>query len=401
MYRCHIALHVSSKPGVLIGPVMPFACWLICVFAALCMGCQDRLQTAASDDGAVSVTDAMGGESSGFSQVMAPRPFEFPRDHGPHSDYKTEWWYLTGNLRSDTGRHFGYQLTIFRIGLVPPHAAGARTSNWAAREIYMGHFAITDVQGNSFSAGERLARSALGLAGARAQPLAVWVENWRLDGGGDIFPLHVRAQDADRAIDLTLVSRKPMVLQGDHGYSPKSATPGNASYYYSYTRLAAEGSVRVAGKNYSVRGASWMDREWSTSALEKHQAGWDWFSLQFDDGTELMYYRLRLKHGGIDSASAGVWVDRDGIATRLDADDVHAVPVREWHSTATHVRYPVSWRIDVPSQELALTVDPLLDHQELQLTVRYWEGAVRTAGTRRGRPVSGFGYLELAGYASE
>lgn len=353
------------------------------------------------DDGAVSVAEAMGGDSGGFSRVMAPRSFVFPRDHGPHPDYKTEWWYLTGNLQGETGRHFGYQLTIFRIGLVPPQSVEPRASHWAASEIYMGHFAITDVQANAFTAGERLARSALELAGARAQPLSVWVENWRLDGEGEIFPLRIQAHARDHAIDLILASRKPMVLQGDQGFSAKSATPGNASYYYSYTRLATEGTVRVAGEDYAVRGESWMDREWSTSALEEKQAGWDWFSLQLDDGTELMYYRLRLKQGGIDSASAGVWVDHEGNVARLGADDVQATPVREWRSAATQVRYPIAWRLNVPSQALQLAVEPLVDHQELRLTVRYWEGAVRVSGTRRGRPVSGYGYLELAGYTHE
>lgn len=380
---------------------MPFRHWLLCLLGALCAGCQDRPQTGTMDDGAVSVAEAMGGDSGGFSRVMAPRSFVFPRDHGPHPDYKTEWWYLTGNLQGETGRHFGYQLTIFRIGLVPPQSVEPRASHWAASEIYMGHFAITDVQANAFTAGERLARSALELAGARAQPLSVWVENWRLDGEGEIFPLRIQAHARDHAIDLILASRKPMVLQGDQGFSAKSATPGNASYYYSYTRLATEGTVRVAGEDYAVRGESWMDREWSTSALEEKQAGWDWFSLQLDDGTELMYYRLRLKQGGIDSASAGVWVDHEGNVARLGADDVQATPVREWRSAATQVRYPIAWRLNVPSQALQLAVEPLVDHQELRLTVRYWEGAVRVSGTRRGRPVSGYGYLELAGYTHE
>lgn len=340
----------------------------------------------------------MGGDAAGFAQAMAARPFVFPDDHGPHPDYKTEWWYITGNLQGAQGRRFGYQLTIFRVGLVPPASAPTRESQWAASEIYMGHFALSDVEAQTFTARERLARGALGLAGAQARPFNVWVEGWQLSASEQLFPLRVRAQDEAIAIDLTLEASKPMVLQGEQGFSAKSATPGNASYYYSYTRLATRGMLRVNGEEHGVSGESWMDREWSTSALEARQAGWDWFSLQLDDGTELMYYQLRLKDGGIDPASAGVWIDGAGGTQRLTAPDVSATVTRRWRSDVSTVRYPVAWRLVVPSRELDLEVEPLLDNQELRLTVRYWEGAVRVTGTRAGRPIAGHGYLELAGY---
>lgn len=373
-----------------------------CILLAACLtnpACDRHPSQYASERSEVNVAEALGGDTSGFTQVTGPRPFEFPADHGPHSDYKTEWWYFTGNLQTDVGRRFGYQFTLFRIGIVPPGVVAPRQSRWAAREIYMGHFAITDVGAKSFVAGERLARAAVDLAGATTPPLTVWVENWRLQSSGDPFPLHISAGHQGVAIDLTLASRKPLVLQGEQGYSPKSGTPGNASHYYSYTRLATAGTLRTGQEIHAVQGESWMDREWSTSALEKNQAGWDWFSLQFDDGTELMYYRLRLNDGEVDAASAGSWIDAQGNAERLYAADVTATAVRTWLSPATRTRYPVAWRLDVPSHALNLLVEPLVDDQELRLTVRYWEGAVRVSGQRGGRPLSGFGYLELAGYS--
>lgn len=377
------------------------ACRWLLVFSCLAaVGCELRPPETITAPAPIAVSEAMGGDAAGFARVTAPRPFVFPRDHGPHPEYKTEWWYFTGNLRNDAGRRFGYQLTIFRIGLVPPGVIAQRASHWATGEIYMGHFAITDVKAKSFRAGERLARSALGLAGAQVQPVAVWIENWRVTGEDDLFPLRISAQDGDSAIDFTLETRKPVVLQGDRGMSVKSATPGNASHYYSYTRLTTQGTLRIDGESHRVEGESWMDREWSTSALEQNQAGWDWFSLQLDDGTELMYYRLRLKDGRIDPVSAGVWIDAAGTPVRLDASAVHASIVREWRSAETQVVYPVAWRLEVPSQALTLAIEPLLDNQELRLTVRYWEGAIRVTGTRQGRALSGYGYLELAGYGN-
>lgn len=374
-------------------------CWIL-IASCLAYAACDRLPSQSAPRASeVNVAKALGGDSLGFAQVTGPRPFDFPRDHGPHPDYKTEWWYFTGNVQTEAGQRFGYQFTIFRIGLVPPGSVAPRASRWAADEIYMGHFAVTDVGKKSFIAGERLARAALDLAGARAHPLTVWVENWRVQSVNDLFPLHISAEYKDVAIDLTLDSRKPVVLQGEQGYSAKSSTPGNASHYYSYTRLATAGTLRVGGVSYAVRGESWMDREWSTSALENNQEGWDWFSLQLDDGTELMYYRLRFKDGGVDPASAGTWIDAQGNSERLTAADVHATAVRHWRSPATHTRYPIAWKLSVPSHALELAVEPLIDDQELRLTVRYWEGAVRVVGRRSGRSLSGYGYLELAGYA--
>ncbi len=240
----------------------------------------------------------------GFARARAPAVLQFPADHGPHDDFATEWWYLSGNLYTPGGRRFGYQFTLFRIGLRP--GAPAADSRWRSNQIYMGHGAITDVAGGRHYSAQRLSRAALGLAGAVSQPLAIWLESWSLRGGGAPFPLALSAEAEDFGIALNLAAgEKPLILQGEQGLSRKSATPGNASYYYSFTRLPTTGTLRVGATNYRVSGESWLDHEWSSSALDDDQAGWDWFALQLDDGRELMFYRLRYRDGGMHPLQPG------------------------------------------------------------------------------------------------
>ena len=333
--------------------------------------------------------------TEGFARATAPRPFVFPRDHGPHPEYAVEWWYYTGNLADAAGRRFGFQLTFFRLAIAPD--AAPRDSGWATRDIYMAHFALTDVAPGRFYAFERFSRGAAGLAGAQGEPFRVWLEDWEALGQGPHgTPIRLRAAGGDVALDLTLEAGKPPVLQGDRGLSQKSAEPGNASYYYSLTRMPAAGTVRVAGANYRVAGLAWMDREWSTSALGPDQVGWDWFALHLDDGRDLMFYQLRLKGGGSDPFSKGVLVAADGPYRPLARDDVRLEPSGTWTSPRTGGAYPASWRLAVPAEGIDLTITPLLADQELPTTVVYWEGAVRLAGSQ-----GGFGYLEMTGYADE
>lgn len=342
------------------------------------------------------VGDALGGDSTGYARATEVRPFRFPEDHGPHPDFRNEWWYVTGNLADGQGRRYGFQLTLFRIALSPEPVG--RASAWATRQVYMGHFAVTDAAAGRFLAYDRFARAAIGLAGARAEPFAVWLEDWRLEAapeGG--FPWRLTAAADGVELELELETAKGPVLQGDRGLSQKSAEPGNASYYYSLTRLRAAGSLQLEGAARSVSGTAWLDREWSTSALGEGQTGWDWFALQFDDGTELMYYRLRREEGGSDPHSEGTLVRQDGTSVHLGRDDVVLEPV-DWWESPRGGRYPVEWRLRVPVRELEVAVRPLLRDQELDVTVRYWEGAVTAHGTREGRPVTGRGYLEMTGY---
>ena len=332
------------------------------------------------------------GDLTGFARAEAPRAFAFPRDHGPHPAFRTEWWYWTGNLAAPDGRRFGFQLTFFRTALTPE--APARDSAWGAHQVYLAHFAVTDVGGRRFGAWSRTERLALGLAGAQPEPFRVWVDDWEAQGEGATgLPVRLRASEGDTAIDLTLEGGKPVVLQGERGLSRKGAEPGNASYYYSLTRMPARGSVTVGGRRFEVTGLAWMDREWSTSALGAELAGWDWVALQLDDGRELMFYRLRRKDGGADRFSAGAIVDSAGGARALSLDDVTLEPVDAWTSPRSGARYPARWRLSIAGLGLDLQIAPVLADQELDVGTRYWEGAVVVAGT-----VAGRGYVEMVGY---
>ncbi|WP_456425109.1 lipocalin-like domain-containing protein [Rhodocaloribacter sp.] len=349
----------------------------------------------------VAVAEAMASDTAGYARADAVRPFRFPDDHGPHPDFKNEWWYFTGNLATETGRRFGYELTIFRFALAPPRAAEPRASAWGTRQLYMAHFALTDVEGGRFHPFERFSRGAAGLAGARAEPFRVWLEDWTIEAAPDGMPaMRLRAGAGGAAIDLTVRPAKPLVLQGDRGLDRKGDEPGNASYYYSMTRLETEGTVVVDGAAHAVEGLSWMDREWSTSALGEDQVGWDWFALQLDDGRDLMYYRIRTRDGGAGPHSDGVLVGVDGRVRKLPREAVTLDVRAHWRSPHGDAVYPSRWRLRVPSERLDLDLTPLLDDQEIDGAVRYWEGAVRVTGTADGRPVSGHGYVEMTGYAA-
>ena len=345
-----------------------------------------------------SVTALLGGEGpGGFARATAPRDFRFPDDHGPHPEFRHEWWYFTGNLRAPGGRRFGYQLTFFRFALSPD--LPDRGSRWGTNQAYMAHFAVTDAQGNRFRFFERTGRGALGIAGATARPFRVWLDDWSVEGAdASTLPIRLRAAEGGTSVDLVLDSAGPIVLQGDRGLSRKGAAPGNASYYYSMTRLATRGNVLVEDTSLPVEGSSWLDREWGTSSLEKGQSGWDWFALQLSDGRDLMFYRLRRGDGGADPFSAGTLVLPDGSFRPLSPDDVRVEILEHWRSPESGARYPSRWRLRLPTEGLELEVVPRVADQELRTAVRYWEGAVGVRGTARGKPVEGDGYVELTGY---
>jgi predicted secreted hydrolase len=349
----------------------------------------------------LAVSAALGsGDLAGFARAMAPRPFSFPADHGPHAEFRTEWWYYTGNLETSAGRHFGFQLTFFRTALASPAAVAAtRASAWSASQLYLAHFALTDTAGRRFHARSRLSRDALGLAGARAIPFHVWTEDWSAESeAASGLPVRLRAGEGDVAIDLVLASDKPAVLQGDRGLSRKGPEPGNASYYYSLSRMSARGTVRAGGESHPVSGLAWMDREWSTSALGPDLVGWDWLALQLDDGRDLMVYRLRRRDGAADAHSAGALIAGDGATGPLALGDVTLDALDHWTSPRSGVRYPSRWRLTIPGSALDLEITPRLADQELIVGPRYWEGAVRVEGTAAGRPIAGRGYVELVGY---
>lgn len=337
-------------------------------------------------------------DDRGYAKAIEPREFSFPEDHGPHPEFRTEWWYYTGNLETAEGRRFGFQLTFFRSALAPEMAE--RASAWATRQVYLAHFTVTDVQGERFHSFERWSRGAAGLAGAEGEPFRVWVEDWSAEAaGGQAPPMRISAREGDVGIDLVLRQGKPPVLQGERGLSRKSAERGNASYYYSLTRMPAAGTVRVDGGSFAVSGLAWMDREWSTSSLGKNQVGWDWFALQLSDGREVMLYRLRRKDGSADPASSGTVIGPGGESRRLAPGDFTLEDLDRWKSPRSGAEYPSRWRLRSPSEGLDVEVRPLLPDQELDVSFLYWEGAVGISGTRSGAPVVGRGYVELTGYA--
>ncbi len=342
----------------------------------------------------LSVVDALSAETAEFSadyaRALEERTFRFPEDHGPHPDYRTEWWYYTGNLSDPSGRRFGYQLTIFRTALRP--ADESTDSTWSTRQLYMAHFALSDAQADAFHAFERFSRGAAGLAGAIDRPYRVWLEDWSVVGA-TADSVHLQASEEGLSIDLTLHRVKPIVLQGDDGLDQKGPEAGNASYYYSMTRMRTAGTVVIGRERHDVEGLSWLDREWSTSALADDQVGWDWFSLQLDDGRDVMFYRLRRRDGTASPFSNGVVVDTDGSIRRLDHRDVELEPSRFWKSPQTDRRYPIDWSFRIPSMDVDLDLVPYVEHQELDLAVRYWEGAVRVEGSHEGS-----GFVEMTGY---
>lgn len=374
--------------------------WTVLGVLALVAGCDD----ASPDRGAAQQSTGLrllGGEASdGFARATEPRPFVFPADHGNHPEYRTEWWYFTGNVATESERHFGFELTFFRYALGSNAEVSDGASAWRADQAWMAHFAITDTAGGRFVARERLTRGALELAGVVAEPLRIWVKDWAVTGagsGGDLA-LRLEARDDVIALDLSLESTVPHVAQGDRGLDTKGAGSGNASHYYSVPRLAANGRLTVEGETFAVSGLAWLDREWSTSSLDPGTEGWDWFALHLSDGSNLMFYRLRTEAGGASPFSGGTLVSPEGTRMRLTVDDVALTILDHWTSSATGVRYPVAWGLSVPRAGLTLEVRPYLADQELALSVRYWEGAVHGEGRGSGGRLTAQGYLELAGY---
>jgi len=333
-----------------------------------------------------------------FARATQPNAVQFPRDLGPHDAYQTEWWYYTGNLETADGRAFGYQFTIFRRALNPKSKIQNPKSAWRANQIYLAHFAISDIEAGEFYAQERFSRGGAGLAGAQAAPYRVWLEDWRVE---EVEPgvARLTAVAEDIALDLTLTQTLPPILHGDGGLSRKGPEPGNASYYYSIVHQQTAGTVTVNGRAYPVTGESWKDHEYGSSALSQGAIGWDWFSLQLDDGSALMLFQIRREDGALEPLSSGSFIAADGAVTPLALADWRLTVTDTWRSPTSGGEYPAGWRITVPGLELELEGRPLMPNQELNVSTIYWEGASAFTGARAGRPVTAKGYVELTGYA--
>jgi predicted secreted hydrolase len=345
-----------------------------------------------------------GGAWAGEAFEM-PRPgrvFSFPQDHGAHPDYKTEWWYYVGHLKAASGETFGYQLTFFRVGLRKLRKPDLKArSAWSLNTVYFAHLALTDLARRTFAFREKAGRGALGLSGATAGTMKVWIDDWQAKLQGEEF--HLQAQDRDLGLDLVLKPMKSPALHGEGGYSRKSEESGAASYYYSLPRLNTRGTVTVDGRKQSVTGESWMDHEFFSRAMAPNLSGWDWFSLQIEGGFEVMLYILRQKDGSVDEASSGTLIDPQGRARHLNLADFTVKPTGSWTSPHTRTKYPAGWEIMIPGAGYRLTLTPTLPDQEIRsqapANVTYWEGQVKIEGVKDGAPVKGFGYAELTGYA--
>ena len=339
-------------------------------------------------------------ESSIFSQALPGYSYQFPKDFNSHDNFRIEWWYYTGNLEEvETARPFGYQLTFFRVAL-DKKDINPNPSKWRVGHVYFAHMTLTDIDGKQFYYFERINRKGIGNAGADSDRLMVWNEDWLLEGKDKVHSL--KAVESGIGIELQLVPEKRLVIHGENGISKKGREKDNASHYFSYTRMKTNGMIFVKGKAYKVFGTSWMDREYSSNQLNDELAGWDWFSIKFDDGTELMLYQLRRKTGGVDSFSSGTLIMADGRSRHIKQEEFIITPLSQWTSKKSGITYPSSWKLELPDSNIALNISPDLKDQELynlrSISASYWEGSVLVEGTISGNRAKGKGYVELVGY---
>jgi predicted secreted hydrolase len=333
-----------------------------------------------------------------YARAIEPYNWSFPADFGAHPEFLTEWWYYTGNLATAEGQRFGFQFTIFRRSINP--VSSETESEWRTNQVYLVHFTLSDIEGNHFYHEQRMSRGSAGLAGAESSPrYRVWVEDWQILAQDDAASLvTIQAEAEDFAIDLLLEQVKAPALQGDNGLSQKGEELGNASYYYSLSRLATTGTITVNGEAFSVEGLTWKDHEFSTSALGEGAQGWDWFGLIFDNNTELMIGQIRMTDGSKEPAFGGLLVNPDGSTEYLSSENFTISPTGTWQSPHTGAVYPSGWDVTVTTatSSFSFHLEPLMQDQELADTEpSYWEGAVEITGD-----VTGYGYAELTGYSS-
>ncbi len=331
--------------------------------------------------------------------------YQFPRDHFSHPDYQSEWWYYTGNLRAPDGHRFGFELTFFRQAMqLTKQEAASSTDTWRPDQIYIAHFALSDIDGQKFYDAERLNRAGPGLAGVSADQQRYWNGNWQVRWVSLVNGEQELQAVSDRfTLKLDLNPEKPFVINGQNGVSQKGPEPGEASHYISFTRLRATGELKQNENVMRLSGLAWMDHEFFTEQPDNTLVGWDWFAIQLTDNEELMLYRLRSKSGQPDPYLSGTYVDAHGSAHFLNASQFLLTPGDPWRSPASGARYPLAWKISIPSLDLDLSQQTVLQDQELfsrsSVSPAYWEGAVTYSGRIHREPVQGVGYLEMTGYA--
>ncbi len=320
----------------------------------------------------------LGTDAAGFSVPQPDPVFDFPTDHGPHPDYRIEWWYLTANLEGPDGTPYGLQWTLFRSAFAPDAGEG-----WTAPQLWMGHAAVTTPDAHFVT--ERLARGGIGQAGVTAAPFAAWIDDWQLAGTFDVA--RMTASGPDFAYDMDLTATGPLIFHGDAGYSVKSAK-GQASYYYSQPFYEVSGTLTLPTGEVPVTGSAWLDREWSSQPLAEDQSGWDWFSLSFDDGSKMMGFLLRQTDGS--AYSSATWIAPE--STTAYGDGAFAATPLRWAKVAGR-DVPVSWQVTLPDRGVDVTVTAINDDAWMDTSVPYWEGPVTVTGSHEGK-----GYLEMTGY---
>jgi predicted secreted hydrolase len=336
-----------------------------------------------------------------WRQAIGPWKWVFPRDHGSHPEFRTEWWYFTGNLTDPSSKRFGYQLTFFRQGVL--FKAKDPTDPWAIRDVYLAHFTLTDVSAGQFWYTDRASRKGPGFAGSAEEGMDLWLLNWMAKMEDKKINLEARHQNME--LSLVLTPRKPLAFHGQNGLSQKGPMEGQASYYFSYTDLEVKGIIKTLGSQASIRvnGISWFDHEFGSNQLTPSQVGWDWFSLHLSDRQDLMIYFLRRKDGTVEPSSSGTLVTRVGDAIHLKLSDIKVEVVDQWKSPKSGGRYPSRWKLKVPIAKIEIEISPLVPSQELltggSTGVIYWEGAVAGKGISAGKPITCEGYVELTGYA--
>jgi predicted secreted hydrolase len=326
----------------------------------------------------------MGDQALAYTPVVPGRVFSFPADHGAHDGFRIEWWYVTANLKDAQGNEFGVQWTLFRSALKP----SAEQAGWASQTIWLGHAAVTSA--SVHHAAERYARGGVGQAGVRLAPFDAWIDDWRFASQAQdpLRDLQLSARDKDFAYQLHLTSSRPLVLQGDNGFSQKSEA-GQASYYYSQPFFQASGTLQIDGQTYTVSGPAWLDREWSSQPLTANQTGWDWFSLHLDSGEHVMLYRMRQKDGA--PYLTGTWIAADGQTETLSSSQIQLTP--QDTARVAGRTMPVKWAIRIPDKHLDISLDALNRDAWMDLRIPYWEGPVHITGSHPGQ-----GYLEMTGY---
>ncbi|MDB6145095.1 MAG: lipoprotein [Pseudomonas sp.] len=328
----------------------------------------------------------LGNEAAAFTQVVPGKRFIFPLDHGPHDGFRIEWWYITANLKDAQGHDFGVQWTLFRSAL----KAGADQPGWASKTIWMGHAAVTSA--SQHYAAERYARGGVDQAGVSLAPFKAWIDNWTFDsqsaGENPLADMQLHAQGPNFSYQLHLTSSRPLVLQGEQGFSQKSEQ-GQASYYYSQPFFQTTGSLEIDGKTYQVSGPAWLDREWSSQPLTANQTGWDWFSVHLDSGEQVMLYRMRQKNG--EPYLTGTWIGVDGQTELLKGSEIQLTPL-DFNEVAGR-KMAKQWQVKIPAKHLDITTTALNPKAWMDLRIPYWEGPVTVTGSQ-----GGTGYLEMTGY---